>query len=167
MKNSQKTIEPSIQENTFETKQSQLFLLLYNQSFANPIFIKALKNIYRKNLETHSTTEHLNLDFADSELRDSLNYVAGFFDLLGSYVREGLVDIRLIAYSITSITLYTWDIFSSILEDKRDNIVDLDLFGEWEYLVNELYNFLGENPDMEICEEVGDALFKATRCARS
>jgi hypothetical protein len=166
MKKSQKTIEPLIQENNLETKQSQIFLLLYNQSFANPIFIKALKNLYRRNSENMSEDEHFKLDSTDSELKDSLNYIASFFNLLGSYVREGLIDIRLLANSITSITLYTWDIFSSILGDRHDDIVEPYLLGEWEYLVNELYDFLEENPEIEICEEVGDALYRVSKCAR-
>jgi hypothetical protein len=85
----------------------------------------------------------------DPEFVDALNYIASWFEALGVFVKEGLIDIRLIALTMTGMTHSIWAIVAPYLDELRERSGFSRFLSEFEYLVNELDAYLEENPELD------------------
>ena len=156
MRNQQKTRELNLmaQEQTLKTRESQLFMNIYNQSFANPEFLQAVRTIQMRMPQIKNIEDFIQLyDYAnpnpeDPEFVNSLLYIASWYEGLGVFVKEGLIDIRLIALTMAGMTKSLWQIIDPYLDEMRERSGFIRMSSEWEYLVNELNRYLEENPEL-------------------
>ena len=112
--------------------------------------------IYSMLLQTESLVEYGELlnweweDYGDFERKyGSDNNVLAYakrtriwstFEILGSYLRQGLVDIDFI-YQLNVLTLLQWFRWKDVIEEQRRRYYTPSFMGNWEYLVSELIEY--------------------------
>ena len=134
---------------------------IYNQSFANPEFLRAVRIIQMKALEIKSLDDHLraydymNPNPEDPEYLEASSYVTSWYEGLGVFIKEGLIDIRLIALTMTGMTRSIWGSIAPYLEEIREISGFSRMLSEFEYLVNELEAYLEEHPELDTTIERG------------
>jgi len=141
------------QEQALETRQAQLFMNIYNQSFTNREWL----NAYNKVLTTHwdNYEEYLKIaDFrnpesSDREYLEAQSYVSSFYEGLGVFVKEGLVDIRLIALTMTYMTRNYWEKIAPVVYESRKRYNYPRMLSEFEYLYDELMKYIEEHPELK------------------
>jgi CRISPR/Cas system-associated endonuclease Cas1 len=154
MRNTQKTRELSLktQEHTLETRQSQLFMNIYNQSFTNPQFFEAHHRV--RNLHWEDLDEYLVLfDYMNPETRDNrlaMSVLIGFYEGVGVLVKENLLDIRMVALLMTGPVKEFWEKIAPVIEDEREHSNYPRYVSETEYLYNELMKYISEHPEFKI-----------------
>ena len=141
------------QEQALETRQAQLFMNIYNQSFANREWLKA----YNKVMTTHwddyddymKMGNWMNPDDSDKEFLEAQGYVSSFYEGLGVFVKEGLVDIRMIALTMTYMTTRYWEKLAPMVYELRKRNNYPRALSEFEYLYDELMKYLEEHPELK------------------
>ena len=78
-----------------------------------------------------------------------------FYEGLGLFVKEGLIDIRLIALAFTGFTRSIWGTIAPYLDEVREFTGFSRFQSEFEYLVNELDAYLEEHPELDATPERG------------
>jgi hypothetical protein len=167
MRNAQRSRDLTLkaQEQTHRTRESQLFMNIYNQSFANPEFIKSVKIIHQKIPEIKNADDftraydYMNPNPEDPDFQDAWNYVSSVLEGIGVFVKEGLVDIRLIALTMMGMTQYTWSVVSPFVDELRASYGSIRWISEWEYLVNELEKYAIEHPELLAIEDLTEYTF--------
>ena len=132
MRNQQRTRDLTLkaQEQTLRTRESQLFMNIYNQSMANPEFLHANRIVQTKLPQINNLEDWLRAyDFAnpepeDPEFLEAYNWILCFFEGLGVFVKEGLIDIRLIALTFTGFTRGIWGTIAPYLDEVRELLGD-------------------------------------------
>jgi hypothetical protein len=140
------------QEQAVETRQAQLFMNIYNQSFTNREWL----NAYNKVMTTHwdSYEEYLkiadfrNPDSSDKEYLEAQSYVSSFYEGLGVFVKEGLVGIRLVALTMTFMTRSLWEKLAPVVYESRKRWDYPRMLSEFEYLYDELMKYVEEHPEL-------------------
>ncbi len=141
------------QEQALETRQAQLFMNIYNQSFANREWL----NAYNKVMSTHwddydeyiTIADFRNPDSADTEFLEAQSYVSSFYEGLGVFVKEGLVDIRMIALTMTYMTKSYWEKLAPIVYEGRKRMNYPRWLSEFEYLYDVLMKYIEEHPELK------------------
>ena len=141
------------QEQALETRQAQLFMNIYNQSFANQEWLKA----YSKVMSTHwddyddymKIADWMNPDNADKEYLEAQRYVSSFYEGLGVFVKEGLVDIRMVALTMTYMTTRYWEKLAPIVYEGRKRWNYPRWLSEFEYLYDVLMKYIEEHPELK------------------
>jgi hypothetical protein len=141
------------QEQALETRQAQLFMNIYNQSFANREWL----NAYNKVMSTHwddyeayiTIADYRNPDSSDKEYLEAQGYVSSFYEGLGVFVKEGLVDIRMIALTMTYMTKSYWEKHAPVVYESRKRHDYPRMLSEFEYLYDELMKYLEEHPELK------------------
>ena len=142
------------QQQQLEIRESQLYMNIYNQSYSNPDFLNRARIIHMKIPEIKSADDfikaydYFNPTPEDPEFLEAWNSVSSFFEGLGVFIKEGLIDIRLVALTMSGMTLTTWGIVEPYLEEIREYFGFKRWMSEWEYLVNELRAYHEANPEL-------------------
>ena len=141
------------QEQALETRQAQLFMNIYNQSFANQEWLDA----YNKVVTTHwadyeeyiQINNYWNPEKSDKEFIRASSLVLCFYEGLGVFVKEGLVDIRLIALTMTFMTRTLWEKLAPVINESRKRMNYPRQMSEFEYLYDELMKYIEEHPELK------------------
>ena len=72
-----------------------------------------------------------------------------YYEGLGVLVKEGLLNIRLVALLIAGVTRRFWEKFEPIIEEGREYYNAPRWLSETEYLYNELMKYMEEHPDLK------------------
>jgi hypothetical protein len=72
-----------------------------------------------------------------------------FYEGLGVLVREGLIDIRIVALLICGMTRSYWERHIPVLVDGRKAMGFKRWLSEGEYLYNELLSYLEKHPELD------------------
>jgi hypothetical protein len=156
MRNTQKTRELTLesqeltrkaQEQQLETRQAQMFMQIYNQSHNDPSFTKAINQILGiKKIETYEEFKEIN---RDEKLKEAINRTGMFYEGLGVLVKEGYIDIRLVALLMTGMTRNWWEtVYQSWIADGRVKMNFPRMLSESEYLYDELMKYIKEHPEL-------------------
>ncbi len=140
------------QEQALETRQAQLFMNIYNQSFANQEWLDAYTKVMRTHWESYEEymqKQDWNSDESDSEFIRAANLVYCFYEGLGVFVKEGLVDIRMIALTMTWMTRTLWEKIAPIIYESRKRMNYPRMLSEFEYLYDELMKYIEEHPELK------------------
>jgi predicted outer membrane lipoprotein len=130
-------------------REAQLFMNITNQSFNNPNWNKAFLVVDRAKWSSAKEFIELNGYPNETEFNNAYGTLVGFFEGLGVFVREGLVDIRLVALLMTGYTKGFFEKISPYLEEVRV-IYDMPrMLSETEYLYNRLMKYLEEHPEIK------------------
>jgi hypothetical protein len=121
------------------------------QATAQPEFMKAARTILLAEWETledfNKDYDFFNKDMPDNEIMTSIYHVISYYEGVGVLVREGLLDIRLVALTMGGITRMIWEKFIPFIDEFRDHTFSRALDGT-EYLYNELMRYMEEHPEL-------------------
>ncbi len=85
----------------------------------------------------------------ETEFNNAYAILVGFFEGLGVFVREGLVDIRLVALLMTGYTKVFFEKIAPYLEEVRVIYGMPRMLSETEYLYHRLMKYLEEHPEIK------------------
>ena len=130
--------------NQNKTRQAQMFLNWYDK-------ITSLEGIEQARILRENTwatyEEWLDLYQNSVDYRRAFSWWLTATEGVGVLLKEGLVDIRLLALFLTGPTLDYWKYFGPIIQKERERRYPT-LGSEFEYTVNELKKYLKENPNI-------------------
>ena len=139
------------QQLTLETRQAQMFMNIYNNSFNNPQFWEYFQTI--RHLQWKDLDEFVALfDYSNPETRDNriaFSMISGFYEGVGVLVKENLLDIRMVALLMTGQTKEFWEKIESIVEEAREYFNYPRFVSETEYLYDELMKYIEEHPEIK------------------
>ena len=72
-----------------------------------------------------------------------------FFEGLGVLVRENLIDMRIIALTMSSDIVIYWEKMKPVVGDFRREWNSARLVDQSEFLYNELMKYMGEHPELK------------------
>ena len=146
LRNSQRS-----QQQALETRQAQMFMNVYNQSFTNPFYHESLSRIFDAEWDSYEKFESIYHfgENKDPEFCIAYDYVCGFFESLGVLVRENLLDIRLVALLISGQTIGIWEWNQRIIDEFREDRNQPRIWSEFEYLYHELMRYMEEHPELK------------------
>ena len=154
LRNAQHTRELALkaQQQALETRQGQLFMGIYNNSFASSTYQKAFRIIFKTTwdsfdefIQMYQSEGNLNNEFSAS-----YGLVGTFFEGVGVLVREGLLDIRFVALLLSGHLRIYWEKTQPIIDEYRQYWNSQRVWSETEYLYNELMKYLEEHPELGI-----------------
>ena len=151
LKNQELTLQS--QEQALETRQAQLFMNIYNLSFANREWLKDHNKVMTTHWEDYEEymklADSMNPDISDKEFLEAQAYLGCFYEGLGVFVKEGLVDIRMIALTMTYATRSYWEKIAPVVYEGRKRMNYPRMLSEFEYLYDELMKYLEEHPELK------------------
>ena len=139
------------QQLQLETRQAQLFMNIYNQSFTNPDYLESIGRIFDNewsSYEEFKSKYHYG-ENKDPEFCKAYDLVCGFFEGLGVLVKENLLDIRLVALLISTQTRRIWELNQLIIHEFREDLNAPRIWSEFEYLYDELMKYIEEHPELK------------------
>jgi hypothetical protein len=133
-------------QQTLETRQAQMFMNIYQQVTSKD-YIQAMNKAFEDT--QWSTWEELQDHWKDKEFREAFNVIGTYYEGLGVLVREGFLNIRLVALLICGSTLRYWGKLGPIVMDARKGMAYSRFASESEYLYDELVKYLKEHPELQ------------------
>ena len=82
------------------------------------------------------------------ELLEAIDNINGFYEGLGVFVKEGLIDIRLIALTMTGATRAVWEKQAPYVVEARETWGNPLFASEFEYLYKEIMRYNQEHPNL-------------------
>ena len=134
------------QQLTLETRQAQLFMDLYRM-FSEREYYTAW-NTFQDN-KGKSVEELKKLYSNDPEFRWDVTKWVWYFEGLGVLVREGLLDIRLIALLMTGLVNQWWEWWGPVAKELSVEWNWPRYVVETEYLYTELMKYLEKHPEIK------------------
>ena len=153
MRNAQKTRELTLQsqeltrkaqEQSLETREAQLFMQ-FNSPVLSGDKVRYFQEIHQWEWDDYEGFMRI---FSDPEKRYSFNQISTFLELLGSYVRLGLIPIRLVAVTMTLPVTGFWNKFGSMIVERRMRTNTPRWLSEIEHLYDELIKYIQEHPEL-------------------
>ena len=89
------------QEQQLETRQAQIFMQMYDHSHNDQDFIKALQILLDQKITSYDEFQRKR---EEEEFKIAFTRVGFFFEGLGVLVKEGYIDIKLVALLMTGLT---------------------------------------------------------------
>jgi hypothetical protein len=134
------------QQQSQETRQAQLFMGIY-QTFYSPAFAE--------NEFILTQTEMKNMDDYHKMAKDSKVWTAfgiwySYYEGIGVLVREGLVDIRLVAELMSGPVRWFWEKNRSMVLECREGLGWPRMMIEVEYLYNRLNEYAESHPELQV-----------------
>jgi hypothetical protein len=148
VRNAQRTRELTLlaQENALETRQAQMFMQIYNVSHNDPSFLEAMSRCLR--MQINSYDEFMKIRENDED-RLAIGRIGMFLEGLGVLVREGYVDIKLVALLMTGTTRLLWEqLYGEWVEEGRERMNYRRFRSEAQYLYDELMKYVKEHPEL-------------------
>jgi hypothetical protein len=138
------------QRETLETRQVQLYMQIYNQGVNNRNFIEAWNRV--QHLKLNNLQEFLDAtNYENPETRENLyaiNVLTGYYEGIGTLVKENMLSIRWVALLFGSWTRMFWEKIEPVAEELRVYRKAPRIFSETEYLYNELMKYMKEHPEI-------------------
>ncbi len=136
--------EQETRERELSTRQAQMFMNIYNQLITKE-FTKALHTFYSHKWSNWAEYQET---LKDPDFQEAQGIIGTYYEGLGVLVREGYLDIRLIALLICGQTLLVWGKFKPIINEAREELGFSRFMSESEYLYDELLNYLKLHPEL-------------------
>ncbi len=133
------------QEQALETRQAQIFRNTIDKAFSKEGLdhFRVLRNATWSSYE-----EWLELRRDDSEYDTAYFWLSHLYEGIGTSVRLGHADIKLVAYCMPGDHLRWWESYRDVVYGERKRLNDRRYRSEWEYLYNELVKYLEEHPEL-------------------
>jgi len=148
VRNAQRTRELTLmaQEQAVETRQAQLFWQLTDKFTSKDgldhmrVLGEATWSSYEEWLEKYQN---------DVEYSNAYSWLATIFNSRGVLLREGLLNVRLVALIASGPTLYWWEKHKDVIYNERKRRNNRRFCSEWEYSYNSLVKYLEEHPELK------------------
>jgi hypothetical protein len=129
---------------TLETRQAQLFMQLMDKYTTK----EGLENLRVIRRATWSSYEEWLELRRDEEYWEAYNWFANIHDGVGALLREGLLNVRMVALVDVGGIIMDWEQYKDVIYEMRKRQNNRRYRGEWEYLYNELVKYLEEHPEL-------------------
>ena len=133
------------QQQTLETRQAQMFMNIYDK-VSSTEFTNAWEKVI---LTPWSTFEEYSKLWEDPEFNEAAILVAQTYEGVGVLVKEGLLDIRLVALLIGAMVRRYGERIMPVLEGGRRAMGYRRWLSMIEYLYIELIRYVGEHPELD------------------
>jgi hypothetical protein len=131
---------------TLETRQAQLFMDLYRMASEREYF--TAWNTFQIN-KGKSVEELKKVYSSDPEFRVNVTKWVWYFEGLGVLVREGLLNIRLVALLMTGLIKQWWEWWGPVAKELSVEWNWPRYVIETEYLYDELMKYIEEHPEIK------------------
>jgi hypothetical protein len=84
----------------------------------------------------------------DVEYNKAYRWLTTIFNSRGVLLREGLLDVRLVALMASGPTIYWWEKYQDVIYNERERMNYRRYCSEWEYSYNLLVKYLEEHPEL-------------------
>ena len=150
LQNSNRTQQLTLkaQEQATETRQAQLFMQIYDK-WIGPEYSGAWKTVRSFEYKDYNHFKAFWDTYAkeNSPEVQAMAWIIGFYEGLGVLVKEGLVNIRMIALLMTMSTTQFFEKHLPYVDRFRDETGAEGFASETQYLYEELIKYIKENPD--------------------
>ena len=131
------------------TRQAQLLMNIASLSFNNIEWNRAYKKFTDARINSAKDFIDMWETEPNSELLDAYNVVGGFYESLGVFVKESLIDIRLIALLMTFYVRRFYEKLAPYVDEIRQHYSAPRILSETEYLYNELLKYIEKHPELK------------------
>jgi hypothetical protein len=135
----------SVLRNANKTREAQLFMQVYDK-WSDTDMQKAYEVVNNAKFSTFE--QYMERQAKDEDFRWAMGKIIGFYEGVGVLVREGLVDIRLVALLMTGTTLNFWGKIEPHIDRIREQAYPRVCI-ETEYLANKLREYIKNHPEIE------------------
>ena len=142
----------SVLRNANTTRQAQLFMQILNQ-WNQPSMVES--RVWYFSLELNTLEDYARL-WREPEAAKLLRVWGGFLDGIGVLVREGFLDIKVIAGLMGGVVKMHWEYQAPYVYEMRESMNSPRFWIEWEYLYTALMKYAEDNPERSI-QDVKDA----------
>ena len=129
-------------------REAQLFMNIANQSFNNPDWLKAWRLVCCTKWSSAKEFMELQAYPNESEFGEAYTIIGAFFESLGVFVKEGLIDIRLVALLLTGFVKPFFEMVIPYLPEVRADLRMPRFLSETEYLYHELVGYIEKHPEI-------------------
>ncbi len=133
-------------KNTLETRQAQMFMNIYQQILTHE-FTTAWREVFEDS--QWSNVDEFQEHWRDKEFRDRFNVVGTYYEGIGVLVKEGFLNIRLVALLMCGMTMTYWEKILPVTVDARRLMEYPRFLSESEYLYNELIKYTDDHPELK------------------
>ena len=133
------------QEQTLKTRNATFYNTLAGHLLSNNQAIKYIGIIQDNPIS--GVDEYNELWEKKLEYRIAVTWFWNFYETLGDYLREGIIDIGMFARRHTWFNLWFWEMYKDVIYDHRKRY-GLSFFCSMEYLMNALQKYLEEHPEL-------------------
>ena len=136
--------------NQSRTREAQLFMNIYNQSFSSLPYQKAVAKLINtpwNSYEEFVKRYHGGEEY-DEEFTVAYDLIGGFLEGVGVLVRDKLLVIRYVALLMSGQTRMYWEWTKPYVERMRDEWGAPRFWSETEHLYNELMKYMKEHPEL-------------------
>jgi hypothetical protein len=145
MRNQQKNQELTLksQEQALETREAQLMMQLWNSWMQ-----------YRDSYDVWRDIEYKDFDDfwerygSDPSFMATSGRILSWFENVGVLVKEGLLDIRLIALMYAGATRQVWEKLEPLMDGFREKFDYPRVWSETVYLCEALMKYMEEHPEL-------------------
>ncbi|MCX6654153.1 MAG: hypothetical protein NTY03_03420 [Candidatus Bathyarchaeota archaeon] len=137
-----------------KTRRAQMFMQIYDH-WNDDDFSKHYLNIWGYQPKTSWETSFKDFDdfksrvIENTEKYRSLAVMIRFFEGIGVMVKEGLIDIRLVALTMAGDTKIFWEMLKPVINQWRLEMRYPRLCDETEYLYGELMKYMDQHPELK------------------
>ena len=123
---------------------------MYTQSFNNPQYQKANEKIYNSNWNSYAEFKNMYMggDNPDQEFIDAYNLLGSFYEGIGVLVKEGYLNVRLVALLMSGPIMEYWRKNEPIIQEFREDFGVKRIWSETEYLNKALNEYITKHPEL-------------------
>ena len=132
------------QEHTLRTRNATFFHQVIGQMLSNN---EALKHAVHLQSNPFSSIEEYNELMKDPDYATATYYVRQLYEMLGVYVRNGIMDIEMFAQIQPYYQMRWWEMNKEQIYDSRERMFGPSYYRNVEYLMNAVQEYLKEHPE--------------------
>ena len=133
------------QEQTHKTRSATFYNNIAGQLLSNNEAIKHIGIIQDNPIS--SVEEYYELWEQNLEYRIAVTWWWNFYETIGDYLREDIIDIGMFAGRHTWFNIWFWEMYKDVIYDHRKRFGPT-FFSNMEYLMNALQKYLEEHPEL-------------------
>ena len=137
--------EQETRDRELETREAQLFNSIY-QYYISETMQNALLTLEQVELNNVDDWKAL---YREREKIKTVSICIDYWDGVGVYVRENLIDVRFVALLMGGTVISFWERFGGGIKDVRREYNFPRVALEVEYLYGRLKVFMGEHPELQ------------------
>jgi hypothetical protein len=120
---------------------------IHTQSFCNLEWSNSLRKVMRVEWSDYEdfTHKYQTANPTELETAQQIMYIFNFFEGLGVYVRDGLIDVRLVALTMTAPIVMTWEKYAPMMMHTRERLNQPRFWSEFEYLYDKVQRYNKEH----------------------
>jgi len=146
MRNSQRNQELTLkaQEQAIETREAQLMMQLWNSytEYREEAW-------FWRNIEYEDFDDFWERYGSDMSFWTKYGTILGWYENVGVLVKEGLLNMRLIALMYAGATRQFWEKFEPLMDGLREKFDYPRVYSETAYLCETLIQYMEEHPELK------------------